>query len=100
MAESATMGNLPFLWEGTDRNGKKIKGKSTAADEAAVRADLRRQGVVPSRIKKQTKGLFSGGGMAPTHVGSFFLTDPYRGQDGSMGKGWLIHEERTELDLP
>ena len=33
-----------------------------AASEAAVRADLRRQGVVPSRIKKQSKGLFAGGG--------------------------------------
>ena len=33
-----------------------------AADEAAVRADLRRQGVVPTRIRKQSKGLFSGGG--------------------------------------
>ena len=62
MAESATMGNVPFLWEGTDRKGNKIKGKSMAASEAAVRADLRRQGVVPSRIKKQSKGLFSGGG--------------------------------------
>lgn len=51
---------MPFLWEGTDRRGKKIKGKSMAANEAAVRADLRRQGVVPSRIKKQSKGLFSG----------------------------------------
>jgi type IV pilus assembly protein PilC len=50
---------MPFLWEGTDRRGKKIKGKSMAANEAAVRADLRRQGVVPSRIKKQSKGLFS-----------------------------------------
>ena len=56
------MGNVPFLWEGTDRKGNKIKGKSMAASEAAVRADLRRQGVVPSRIKKQSKGLFSGGG--------------------------------------
>ena len=56
------MGNVPFLWEGTDRKGNKIKGKSMAADEAAVRADLRRQGVVPSRIRKQSKGLFSGGG--------------------------------------
>ena len=62
MAESATMGNVPFVWEGTDRKGNKIKGKSMAANEAAVRADLRRQGVVPSRIKKQSKGLFSGGG--------------------------------------
>lgn len=53
---------VPFNWEGTDRNGKKVKGKSMAADEAAVRADLRRQGVVPSRIRKESKGLFSGGG--------------------------------------
>jgi len=60
MAESAAMSNSPFLWEGTDRKGNKIKGKSMASNEAAVRADLRRQGVVPSRIKKQTPGLFSG----------------------------------------
>ena len=72
MAESATMGNLPFLWEGTDKNGKKIKGKSTAADEAGVRADLRRQGVVPSRIKKQSRGLFAGGGtVKPADIAIF-----------------------------
>ena len=62
MAESAVMTSTPFLWEGTDRNGKKVKGKATAASEAAVRADLRRQGVVPSRIRKQSAGLFKGGG--------------------------------------
>ncbi|MDZ7767838.1 MAG: type II secretion system F family protein [Woeseiaceae bacterium] len=60
MAETAVATSTPFLWEGTDRKGKKIKGKSLAASEAAVRADLRRQGVVPTRIKKQSKGLFSG----------------------------------------
>jgi type IV pilus assembly protein PilC len=60
MAQTATLGNTPFLWEGTDRKGKRIKGKSMAADEAAVRADLRRQGVVPSRIRKQSPGLFKG----------------------------------------
>jgi len=62
MANTAAVSNTPFLWEGTDRNGKKIKGKSLANDEAQVRADLRRQGVVPTRIKKQSKGLFAGGG--------------------------------------
>jgi type IV pilus assembly protein PilC len=61
MANTA-VASTPFLWEGTDRNGKKIKGKSLASDEKQVRADLRRQGVVPSRIKKQSKGLFAGGG--------------------------------------
>jgi type IV pilus assembly protein PilC len=62
MAETAVVSNTPFLWEGTDRNGKKIKGKSLANDEATVRADLRRRGVVPTRIRKQRKGLLSGGG--------------------------------------
>ncbi len=68
MAETAVAGggNVPFVWEGTDRKGKKVKGKSMAANEAAVRADLRRQGVVPSRIRKQKKGLFSGGGSITT----------------------------------
>ncbi|MCH7821197.1 MAG: type II secretion system F family protein [Proteobacteria bacterium] len=62
MAESAVMGNVPFVWEGTDRKGHKVKGKSMAANEAAVRADLRRKGVVPTRVRKQRAGIFSGGG--------------------------------------
>lgn len=62
MAESATMSNTPFVWEGTDRKGQKVKGKAMAASEAAVRADLRRQGVVPTRIKKQGRKLLGGGG--------------------------------------
>jgi type IV pilus assembly protein PilC len=60
MAQTAVVSNTPFLWEGTDRYGKKVKGKSLANDEATVRADLRRQGVVPTRIRKQRKSLFSG----------------------------------------
>ena len=30
MAQTAVVSNTPFLWEGTDRNGKKVKGKSLA----------------------------------------------------------------------
>ena len=37
MAQSAVMTNTPFLWEGTDRKGNKVKGKSMAANEAALR---------------------------------------------------------------
>ena len=58
MAE--TVASIPFLWEGKDRRGKKIKGRSMAATEQAVRADLRRQGVVPTRIRKQRARPFSG----------------------------------------
>jgi type IV pilus assembly protein PilC len=71
MAETATAGAVPFIWEGTDRKGRKIKGKSMAADEAAVRAELRRQGVVPSRIKKQGRGLFGGSKITPGDIAIF-----------------------------
>ena len=59
MAETATA-SIPFIWEGTDRKGNRVKGKSMASTEAAVRADLRRQGVVPSRIRKQRSSAFAG----------------------------------------
>ena len=72
MAETAITSTIPFSWEGTDRKGKKVKGKSMATNEAAVRADLRRQGVVPSRIKKQSKGMFGGGGtITPLDIAIF-----------------------------
>jgi type IV pilus assembly protein PilC len=72
MAETLVTSTIPFVWEGTDRKGKKVKGKSMATNEAAVRADLRRQGVVPSRIKKQGKSMFGGGGtITPLDIAIF-----------------------------
>jgi type IV pilus assembly protein PilC len=71
MAVAALAGKVPFLWEGTDRKGNKIKGKSMAPDEAQVRAELRRQGVVPSRIKKQGRGLKRGGTIKPGDIAIF-----------------------------
>jgi len=44
---------VPFTWEGRDKRGARIKGKSLAPDEQALRAELRRQGVAPSKIRKQ-----------------------------------------------
>ena len=54
MAQSAAVKQAPFTWEGTDRAGKKVKGKVVAINEAAVRSELRRQGVVASRVRKQS----------------------------------------------
>jgi type IV pilus assembly protein PilC len=44
---------VPFAWEGRDKRGARIKGKSLAPDEQTLRAELRRQGVAPSKIRKQ-----------------------------------------------
>ncbi|MEM6817326.1 MAG: type II secretion system F family protein [Pseudomonadota bacterium] len=49
----------PYTWEGVDSRGQRVKGKQTATSEAEVRAALRRQGVVPNKIRKQSQ-LFAG----------------------------------------
>jgi type IV pilus assembly protein PilC len=53
MAQAA-LKQAPFNWEGKDRAGKKVKGKLVAINEAAVRTELRRQGVVATRVRKQS----------------------------------------------
>src|SRR5215469_15997592 len=52
--------DVPFAWEGRDKRGARIKGKSLAPDEQSLRAELRRQGVAPSRIRKQRQGRKGG----------------------------------------
>jgi len=54
MAEAAAKQH-PFTWEAKDMKGARVKGKLVASNEAAVRANLRRQGLVPTRIKKQSQ---------------------------------------------
>jgi type IV pilus assembly protein PilC len=51
---TATATQAPFTWEGKDRTGKKVKGKVVSTSEAAVRQELRRQGVVATRVRKQS----------------------------------------------
>ena len=56
MAEAAAaVKNLNFVWEGTDKKGNRIKGKTMAPNEAAVKADLRRQGIAPIKISKASR---------------------------------------------
>jgi type IV pilus assembly protein PilC len=50
-----------FVWEGTDKSGKKVKGEMTGQSDALVKATLRRQGVNPIKVKKKPKPLFGGG---------------------------------------
>ncbi|MGB5652183.1 MAG: type II secretion system F family protein, partial [Sedimenticolaceae bacterium] len=48
-----------FVWEGTDRKGNRIKGESRVANIALARADLRRQGITPLKVKKKSSSIFS-----------------------------------------
>lgn len=44
----------PFVWEGTDKNGRKIKGEMLSPGEAVVRQTLRRQGINATKVRRQS----------------------------------------------
>jgi type IV pilus assembly protein PilC len=63
--------DVPYSWSGMDKKGNRVSGKSLAPDEAALRADLRRQGIAVSRVKKQSAAFKSGGKVKPEDIAVF-----------------------------
>ncbi len=61
----------PYTWEGTDRSGNKVKGKTVAVSEAAVRSELRRQGVVPLRVRRKSQLFANTGKVTPQDIAIF-----------------------------
>ena len=57
MAEKALNQDL-YLWEGTDKKGSRTKGETKGVSIALVKAELRRQGINPLKVKKKPKSLF------------------------------------------
>ena len=47
-----------YLWQGTDKNGNKTKGEIQGSSQALVKAQLRKQGVSPTKVKRKAKDLF------------------------------------------
>src|SRR5688572_7087102 len=60
-----------FSWVGKDKKGNKLKGRSLAVNEQSLRADLRRQGVVPTRISKESTAFKKGGKVTPEDIAVF-----------------------------
>ncbi len=52
-AQSKNAKEVVFEWEGKDRNGKMVRGEIRAAGENQVLASLRRQGIMPGKVKKR-----------------------------------------------
>jgi type IV pilus assembly protein PilC len=73
MAISATAAkkDVQFHWEGKDKRGHKVRGKTLAASEAALRADLRRQGVAATRVKTRSSAFRSGGKVSNEDIAVF-----------------------------
>lgn len=52
-AQTKNAKEMVFEWEGKDRNGKLVRGEMRAAGENQVLASLRRQGILPGKVKKR-----------------------------------------------
>ncbi len=62
MAEAATSKKTVFDWEGKDAKGNRVKGQMEGPNAEWVKAQIRRKGTTPVKVRKQSKSLFSGGG--------------------------------------
>lgn len=71
MSDTAANKQFQFNWEGTDKRGKRVKGKLVAASESAVRSEMRRQGLVPVKIKKQSNLFANKGKITPSDIAIF-----------------------------
>jgi type IV pilus assembly protein PilC len=55
MAAAATVvKEYTFVWEGTDRKGQRVKGQSVGPSESMIKTQLRKQGVNPLKVRKQS----------------------------------------------
>ena len=74
MAEKAIKQLDIFVWTGTDKRGVKVKGQSKGTNPSLVKAELRKQGINPIKVKKQST-LFAKRGkrtIIPKDIAIFF----------------------------
>jgi type IV pilus assembly protein PilC len=50
-----------FSWEGTDKKGNKLKGETGGQSPLLVKAQLRKQGINATKVRKKSVSLFSAG---------------------------------------
>src|SRR4249920_2787327 len=46
-----------FVWEGTDKQGRRAKGEIASSNPAIAKAELRKQGINATRVRKKGAGL-------------------------------------------
>ena len=68
-AASKKVKDFVFEWEGKDRNGKQVRGETRAVGQNQVLAALRRQGIVPGKVKKRR--MSSGKRIKPKDIAIF-----------------------------
>lgn len=61
-----------YTWEGVDKRGVKQKGEVNGHNPALVKAQLRKQGINPTKVRKKAASIFgSGKKIKPLHIAFF-----------------------------
>lgn len=58
MAKAKAQKTVTFQWEGLNKRGQKVTGEMLGENSAIVKAQLRKQGVAPKRLKRKQEALF------------------------------------------
>jgi type IV pilus assembly protein PilC len=59
MATKPATKAITFTWEGVNKRGEKTRGEMVASTVAFVKASLRQQGIIPNKVRRKPKPLFS-----------------------------------------
>lgn len=56
-----------YAWEGTDRKGTKMTGELSGQNPALIKAQLRKQGINPGKVRKKSASIFNLGKRIKAH---------------------------------
>jgi len=56
-----------YAWEGTDRKGTKMTGELSGQNPALIKAQLRKQGISPGKVRKKSASIFNLGKRIKAH---------------------------------
>lgn len=71
MAKQEAIKQVLFQWEGKSTTGQIKRGQQTAPSEAVIRAQLRRQGIVPTQVRKLSNRHLRGKRIKPGDIAIF-----------------------------
>ncbi|VVN85080.1 type II secretion system F family protein [Pseudomonas fluorescens] len=56
-----------YAWEGTDRKGTRVTGELSGQNPALIKAQLRKQGINPGKVRKKSASIFNLGKRIKAH---------------------------------
>jgi len=65
---------IVYAWEGTDKQGARTVGEMSGHNPALIKAQLRKQGITPTKVRKKPMSLFGGSGKKVKPLDIAFFT--------------------------